>query len=60
MLAASERALSRRREAQVEDLLLVLHWADLHGDDPQERPGAVPARRGGDRLVEPGATVGSG
>ncbi|CAI9405517.1 hypothetical protein [Nocardioides sp. T2.26MG-1] len=55
VLAASEGALRRRREAQVEDLLLMLQWADLHGADPQEQPGAVPARRGGDRLVELGA-----
>lgn len=54
VLAASEAALVRKRTAQVEDLLLVLRWADLHGEDPQERPGAVPARRCGDRLVELG------
>ncbi len=54
VLAAAEGALGRRREAQVEDLLLVLQWADLHGEDPQERPGAVPARRGGERLAELG------
>jgi hypothetical protein len=54
VLAASEAALVRKRTAQVEDLLLMLRWADLHGEDPQERPGAVPTRRGGDRLVELG------
>lgn len=54
VLAASGGALRRRREAQVEDLLLVLQWADLHGADPQEQPGAVPVGRGGERLVELG------
>ena len=54
VLAASEAALGRRREAQVDDLLLVLQWADLHGEDPQERPGALPASRAGERLVELG------
>lgn len=54
VLAASDGALRRRRDAQVADLLLVLQWADLHGDDPQDRPGAVPVSHGGERLVELG------
>ncbi|GAA1144680.1 hypothetical protein [Nocardioides aquiterrae] len=54
VLAASEAALTERRTAQVKDLLLVLQWADLHGGDPQREPGAVPARFGGDKLVELG------
>jgi hypothetical protein len=32
----------------------VLRWADLHGNDPRREPGALPARFGGDRLVELG------
>lgn len=54
VLARAESTVVARRRAQVEDLLLVLRWADLHGDDPQERPGAVPVRFGGDHLVELG------
>lgn len=50
-LAAAETALIQRRETQVHDLRLVLHWADLHSADPQLEPGATPIRRGGDRLV---------
>lgn len=37
-----------------DDLLLALRWADLHGDDPQQQPGAVPVSHGGDHLVELG------
>jgi len=54
VLAAAESTVRERRQAQVDDLLLVLAWADLHADDPQQTPGAVPARFGGDRLVEIG------
>ncbi len=43
VLAAAESTVRERRQAQVDDLLLVLAWADLHGDDPQQAPGAVPA-----------------
>lgn len=54
VLAASVAAVRSRRAAQVEDLLLVLAWADLHGEDPQAAPGAAPVSSGGDRLVELG------
>jgi hypothetical protein len=54
VLAAAESTVRERRQAQVDDLLLVLAWADLHGHDPQQTPGAVPARFGGDQLVEGG------
>lgn len=53
-LAASEAALTERRAAQVCDLQLVLHWADLHSSDPQAEPPATPVSRGGERLVELG------
>ncbi|MDF1602910.1 hypothetical protein [Nocardioides sp. YIM 152315] len=53
-LAAAETALVERRAAQVRDLLLMLHWADLHSGDPQAEPGATPASRGGDKLVSLG------
>ena len=54
VLAEAEGALTERRAAQVKDLQLVLQWADLHGGDPQREPGAVPARFGGDKLIELG------
>jgi hypothetical protein len=54
VLAAAESTVRERRQAQVDDLLLVLAWADLHGHDPQQTPGAVPVRFGGDQLVEIG------
>ncbi|WP_244928066.1 hypothetical protein [Nocardioides sp. W7] len=54
VLARAEATLEARRLAQVEDLQLVLRWADLHGDDPQARSGAVPARYGGDQLIDLG------
>lgn len=54
LLARTESTVRERRRIQVDDLLLVLRWADLHADDPQQRPGAVPPRFGGDRLVELG------
>ena len=38
----------------VDRLLLLQHWADLHSEDPQARPGAVPLSRGGDRLIQLG------
>ncbi len=53
-LAVAEREVAARRRQGVERLQLLLHWADLHSEDPQARPGAVPLSRGGDRLVELG------
>jgi hypothetical protein len=52
-LAAAESALASRRAAEVDDLLLLCHWADLHASDPRHGPGG---RRewGQDRLVEIG------
>lgn len=47
-LAAAEAALTERRAVQVRDLLLVLHWADLHSGDVEREV------RGGDRLVDLG------
>jgi hypothetical protein len=46
LTAAEELTLEQRRQA-VEDVRLVLQWADLHGDDPGE--GRV---LGGDQLVD--------
>ena len=53
-LARAEEVVARRRAVEVEDLRVVAHWAVLHGEDPQARPGAVPVWAGGDRLVRLG------
>ena len=52
-LAALESGVRRRRGAEVDDLFLVAHWADLHSTDPRldPRPGpGLPRPPGGDRL----------
>ncbi|WP_018157171.1 hypothetical protein [Demetria terragena] len=54
ILARAERGAIARRQADVDDLELLLIWADSHDQDPQAEPGAVPARRGGPRLVTVG------
>ncbi len=56
-LAALESGVRRRRAAEVEDLLLVAHWADLHGSDPRLDPRPVPGLPrppGSDRLDQVG------
>lgn len=53
-LAAVEERVRARRAGEVADMLLALRWCDLHSVDPQTLPGAVPARRGGDRLLRIG------
>ncbi|GAA3832325.1 DUF222 domain-containing protein [Nocardioides panacisoli] len=53
-LAAAEAGVDAQRREEVADLVRVLHWADLHADDPQAGPGAVPVSRGGDKLVQLG------
>ncbi len=56
-LASLEMGVRRRREAEVEDLLLVAHWADLHASDPRLDPRPVPGLPrppGGDRLDQIG------
>lgn len=53
-LAAAESTLKRRRQAEVDDLMLVLHWADLHASDPRKAPNAKRDWNGEDRLVEVG------
>jgi len=49
-LAAAEERTRARRAGDVEDLLHVLHWCDLHSMDPQGEPGGVPKSRGGNYL----------
>ncbi len=53
-LAAVAERVRARRAGELADMLLVLHWCDLHSTDPQAVPGAVPVRLGGDRLVRVG------
>jgi len=50
-LAEIEDALQARRQACVDELLLVLQWTDLHSADPQTQPGAAPITQGGDKLI---------
>lgn len=54
VLAAVEARVRSRRAGEVEDLLLVAQWCDLHSADPQSVPGAGPRSRGGDRLLQIG------
>jgi hypothetical protein len=53
-LALAEREVRGRRQQGVGRLLLLQHWADIHSEDPQARPGAVPLSKGGDRLIQLG------
>ncbi len=48
-LARAQAAVGMRRGAEIEDLLLIAHWADLHGDEPEPSDGRPFS--GGDRLV---------
>ncbi len=52
-LARAEAAVGLRRAAEIEDLLLVAHWADLHGDEPAPSTDGR-AWHGEDRLVRIG------
>ncbi|CAI9409592.1 hypothetical protein [Nocardioides sp. T2.26MG-1] len=54
VLAAAEHTLRQRRAAEVEDLLLIAQWADLHATDPRRGPGGQRVWCGVDRLVEIG------
>lgn len=51
-LRRAEAAIGNRRAAEIEDLELVAHWADLHTEEPD--PGDRRPFSGGDRLVQPG------
>ncbi|MFD0808200.1 hypothetical protein ACFQ0K_19060 [Nocardioides caeni] len=54
VLAAEEDGVLARRRGDVEGMDRLLAWCDLHSGDPQETPGAVPVRFGGNRLIRPG------
>jgi hypothetical protein len=47
ILTTINGAVTARRQADLDELLAVLAWADLHTDEPEPRPG-------GDRLVRVG------
>jgi hypothetical protein len=51
-LAAAESAVRDRRAAEVRELELALHWADLHAHDP--RADGQPLPPGASRLVQLG------
>lgn len=51
-LAAVEAAVRDRRAAEVRELELALHWADLHAHEP--RDGGQPAVPGASQLVQLG------
>lgn len=53
-LAAATDNLRARRLAEVEELLVVLHWADLHSEDPREGPDGEFQRSMGNVLVQLG------
>ncbi len=54
ILAAAEERMRSRRAGDVQDLLHVLRWCDLHSVDPQAEPGGVPKSRGGNYLRQIG------
>ncbi|WP_026181367.1 hypothetical protein [Demetria terragena] len=54
ILARAEASVTVRRQADVDDLNLLLIWADSHSGDPQDEPGARSVRNGGPRLVNIG------
>ena len=54
VLHRAEAVLADRRAAEVEDLLLALHWADLHAADPRRGPHGTRDWNGQDRLVDLG------
>ena len=51
-LALAESATRARRFAEVEDLLVVAHWADLHSDVPVHDPDLPAHAR--EKMIQPG------
>ncbi|GAA3548281.1 hypothetical protein KU893_21305 [Nocardioides daeguensis] len=51
LLHAAENGVQVHRIHEVEQLELLLAWADLHSSDPQTEPDAVPVRLGGPKLI---------
>jgi hypothetical protein len=53
-LVVVEERVRARRAGDLADMLLALHWCDLHSGDPRALPGAAPPSRGGNRLLQIG------
>ena len=53
-LAAAESNVRARRSIEVEGLLLVARWADLHAADPKKAPGGGSSWAGYDQLTDIG------
>ena len=51
-LAAARDSMRGRRQAEVHDLLVVAHWADLHSHPASEDPDAPTYAR--ERMIQPG------
>ena len=58
VLSATEELVAEQRERDVDELRLVLQWADLHSTDPGE--GRVAGCRPADRLRRGGHAAGAG
>jgi antitoxin (DNA-binding transcriptional repressor) of toxin-antitoxin stability system len=54
LLDLAERSVVRRRAAEVDDLLVVAAWADVHSADPRRDPETRRRVWAEDRLVRPG------
>jgi hypothetical protein len=54
LIGLAERGVVRRREAEVDDLRVVLAWADVHSSDPRHDPRTGRRVWAEDRLVHPG------
>jgi hypothetical protein len=53
-LAAATSAVWSRRAAEVQDLLVISHWAALHGSDPRRGPDGERIESFGNRLIDIG------
>ena len=54
LLELAERGVVRRRGAEVDDVRVVLAWADVHSTDPRNDPESGRRLWAEDRLVHPG------
>jgi len=54
LIGLAERGVVRRRETEVDDLRVVLAWADVHSSDPRHDPETGRRVWVEDRLVHPG------
>ncbi|MDN5744565.1 MAG: hypothetical protein L0H31_05515 [Nocardioidaceae bacterium] len=54
VLAGAEEGVRVARAVEVDQLRLLLAWADIHSGDPQNEPNAIPVKDGGPQLVHLG------